>query len=32
MIYHIKNNPDEEFPRTNVQPILFLSKILNQAK
>ena len=32
MIYHVKNDPDGDFSRTDVQPILFLSKMLNQAE
>ena len=32
MIYHVVGDPEEGFPRTNVQPILFLSKLLNGAE
>ena len=32
MIYHVVDDPEESFPRTAVQPILFLSKMLNQAE
>lgn len=34
MIYHVAKDPgdQESFPRTDVQPIMFLSKMLNQAE
>ena len=33
VVYHVKNDPlDNSFPRTDVQPILFLSKLLNAAE
>ena len=32
MIYHVIGDPEDSFPRTDVQPILFLSKMLNQAE
>lgn len=32
MIYHVIGDPDGPFPRTDVQPIMFLSKMLNQAE
>ena len=34
MMYHVAKDPekDDSFPRTDVQPILFLSKMLNQAE
>lgn len=32
IIYHVKGDPDGLFPRTDVQPIMFLSKMLNQAE
>lgn len=32
MIYHVKGDLAEGFPRTAVQPIMFLSKMLNQAE
>ena len=32
MIYHVVNDPEGSFPRTDVQPIAFLSKMLNQAE
>ena len=35
MVYHVKGDPDIEksaIPRTSVQPIMFLSKLLNEAE
>ena len=32
MVYHVKKDVAEGFARTDVQPILFLSKMLNQAE
>ena len=33
MVYHVKGDPKENsFPRADVQPILFLSKLLNPAE
>ena len=32
MVYHVKNDPEGPFPQTSVQPIMFLSKCLNDAE